>query len=239
MAECTSCNTPIKDGDWTCGACGAPVAGGGLQAPATAQGAAGHGEPAYGDSPGYGGSPPYGGPGQWGPEHQPRAATPSSARPAVGRDGLISLVVVGGLVAVVAVILVWFFVLRGPATTGEEFLGSWTAATDRGTATLVITRDGEAFSVLIAGNGPSQTSTVPAHLDGSDLVITMDDFSQMAEEDGAKVFKATLQAVAGDFTLILSRAGDAGLDLRIVGTSPDGEDYEETITLTRDAAETV
>ena len=32
MAECPSCSAPLKDGDWTCGACGAPVAGAGMAA---------------------------------------------------------------------------------------------------------------------------------------------------------------------------------------------------------------
>ncbi len=241
MTECPSCNAPIKEGDWTCGACGAPVAGAGMPAAPDSgryDSGPGYGQPAYGGSPAYGSSPAYGGPGQWGPEHQPQAAVPAG-RHAGGRDGLISLVVVAGVVAVVAIILVWFFALRGPATTGEEFLGRWTAATDRGIATLQVTRNGETFSVAMTGNDPSQTITVPAHIDGKDLVITMDDFSQMAGEENAKVFKATLQALAGDFRLVLSSAGEAGLALRIVGTAPGGEDYDETITLTRDATGTI
>jgi hypothetical protein len=147
-------------------------------------------------------------------------------------------VVVAGLVAVVAIVLVWFFALRGPSTTGEEFLGGWTATTEQGITTIRVTGEGDGFSVAMTGNSPAQTITVPAHLDGEDLVITMDDFSQMAGEENAKVFKATLQALAGDFRMIFSSVDSTHLDLRIVGTAPGGEDYDETIPLAKDASGT-
>ena len=224
MAECPSCNAPLKDGDWTCGACGAPVAGAGMATAATGGG------PAYGAPAAYGGS------GEWGPEYQPQpaAAAPESA----GSSGLLKLVLVGGAVAIVAVILVWFFVLRGPATTGEEFLGGWTASTQQGIATVVVAQEEEAFSVTMSGNDQNQKVTVPAHLDGTELVITMDDFSQMAGAGNAEAFKATLKALAGDFTMRFSSVDATHLALRIVGESPSGQDFDETIPLSRDAAAT-
>ena len=160
---------------------------------------------------------------------RPRAPAPS---------GLLKLVLVGGAVAIVAVVLVWFFVLRGPATTGEEFLGSWTASTQQGIATVVVAQEEDAFSVTMSGNDQNQKVTVPAHLDGTDLVITMDDFSQMAGAGNAEAFKATLKALAGDFTMRFSSVDATHLDLRIVGESPSGQDFDETIPLSRDTAGT-
>ena len=46
--------------------------------------------------------------------------------------------------------------------------------------------------------------TVPAHLDGKDLVITLDDFSQMAGEANADQFKDALEALAGDFRMVFT-----------------------------------
>ena len=235
MAECPSCSAPLKDGDWTCGVCGAPVAGAGMAA------APGGGDyhAAYGGAvvePAYGARPAYGGPGEWGLEHRPQPAAGAPA--ATGSSGLLKLVLVIGVVAILAIVLVWFFVLRGPATTGEEFLGTWTATTQQGIATIAVTQQDDALSVTISGNEQGQTITVPAHLDGTDLVITVDDFSQMAGEANAEAFKATLQALAGDFEMIFSSVDATHLDLRIVGSAPSGQDFDETIPLTKDVAGT-
>ena len=232
MAECPSCNAPLKDGVWTCGSCGAPVAGAGMRA------APGAGAPAYGDPPTYGAPAAYGGPGEWGPEHQPRPASEVAAPASTGASGLLRLVLVVGAVAIVAVILVWFFALRGPATTGEEFLGGWTATTQQGIATVAVARTDDGFSVTMSGNEQSQKVTVPAHLDGTELVITMDDFSQMAGAGNAEAFKAALQALAGDFTMRFSSVDATHLALRIVGESPSGQGFDQTIPLSRAAAGT-
>lgn len=227
MAECPSCNAPIKDGDWTCGQCGTPVAGADMP---PAAGQYGGGTTAYSAAA----TPAYGGPGQWAPEYQPQPAAPA----AEGSGGLLRLVVVAGVIAIIAIVLVWFFMLRGPATTGEEYLGAWTASTEQGIATIQVADDGEALSVTMTGSRSDQRITVPAHLDGENLVITMDDFSQIAGEENAEAFKTTLQALAGDFRMVFSSVDATHLDLRIVGTAPGGEDYDETIQLTKDAAGT-
>jgi hypothetical protein len=219
MTKCPSCNAPIKDGDWTCGGCGTPVAGAGV-APAAGQ---------------YGGGPPagteqYGGytpaPHQYGEAPAATAAAPAS--------GLLKTVIVVGVIAVVAVIILWFFALRGPATTGEEFVGAWTATTEQGIATVGIEQKEDAFSVSLTGGDAGQEVTVPAHLDGKDLVITMDDFSQLAGEENADAFKATLAALAGDFKLVFGSVDATHLDLRIAGETADGQDFDETIPLTKD-----
>jgi hypothetical protein len=231
MAECPSCNAQVKDGDWTCGTCGAPVAGAGMP-PAPGPGQYGGEATASIAS----GRPAYDGPGQWGPEHtsQPAAAAPAASHP----SGLLKLVVVGAVVAVIAIVLVWFFLLRATATSGEEFLGVWKATSAQGITTLTVETKGDAFSVTMTGGSAGQTVTVPAHVDGDDLVITMDDFSEIAGEKNADAFEATLRALAGDFRMIFSSVDATHVDLRIVGTSPGGEEYDETIPLTRETAGT-
>lgn len=238
MPECPSCNAPLKDGDWTCGQCGAPVAGVGMPAaPGAGQYAPETTAYTAAGAPAYGAPPAYGGPGEWGPEHQPRPAT-AAAAPAAASSGLLKLVLVVGIIAIIAIVLVWFFVLRGSATKGEEFLGTWTAATQQGIATVEVAQTGDAFSVTITGNDESQKITVPAHLDGTDLVITMDDFSQIAGEGNAETFKATLQALAGDFKMVFSSVDATHLDLRIVGEATSGEAFDQTVPLTKDATGT-
>jgi hypothetical protein len=147
-------------------------------------------------------------------------------------------VLVVGALAVLAIVLVWFFALRGSATTGEEFLGSWTATSEQGIATVDIARQDDAFSVTLSGDEPDQEVTVPAHLDGADLVITIDDFSQMAGAERAEALEAALKAMAGDFKMILTGVDPDHVDLRIVGTAANGEDFDETVTLTKDATPT-
>ena len=216
MTKCPSCGVEIKDGDWTCGGCGAPVAGAGMT---PADGQYGGGAPAEQYGGAFTASGQYGG----------------AAAPAAAPSGLLKTVLVFAVVAVVAVVLVWFFLLRGPATTGEEFVGTWTATTEQGIATVGVEKQADAFTVTLTGNEPSQKVAVPAHLDGEELLITVDDFSQMAGAANAEAFKAALTALAGDFKLVFSSVDATHLDLRIVGATADGQDFDETIQLTKDA----
>lgn len=228
MADCPSCGAPLKDGDWTCGKCGAPVAGAGI-APASGTGGGGAGAPLdpYGPSPG------------WAPEHQPRPTAAAGAPTRSGPSAMLRLVLVIAVVAIVAIVAVWFFVLRGPSTTGEEFLGTWKATTEQGISAAEIARAEDAFSITLSGSRGDQDITVSAHLDGADLVVTMDDFSQIAGEENAVAFKDALKAVAGEFRLVFSSLDATHLDLRIVGTSASGEDFEEAIRLVKDVAGTM
>ena len=229
MAECPSCKAPLKDGDWTCGTCGAPVAGAGMAADPNA------GD--YHETYGGGGAPAaYGSGPAWdaAPSTTAAAAEPSSA----ASSGLLRLVLIIGVIAILAIVLVWFFVLRGPTTTGEEFLGTWTASTQTGIATATIAKTEDAFTVTLSGSQQSQKVSVPAHLDGKDLVITLDDFSQMGGEASAGQLKTALKALAGDFKMIISSVDATHLSLQIVGKSPSGEDYDETIPLAKDATGT-
>lgn len=239
MATCAQCGSEVREGAWTCGKCGAPVAGAGMAAaPGTGAGmAAAPGTGGYGGGPGM----PAGSSGSssdWLPEYQQQAADSSAAQARSQSSGLLRTIVFIAVVAIVAIVLVWFFVLRGPKTTGEEFLGTWTATTQKGIATAVIARKDDAFSIVLSGAQPDQKITVPAHLDGTDLVVTMDDFSQIAGEANADRFKEALRALAGDFRMVFSSVDATSLSLRLVGTAANGLDFDQTIPMTKDAATT-
>ena len=229
MTDCPSCGAALKDGDWTCGSCGAPVAGAGMAAaPGGAQGGGGAGAP-----------PDPAATSGWLPEYQPRPATPGAAAAKPGSSGLLRMVVILAVVAIIAIVAVWFFFLRGPGTTGEEFLGTWTADTQQGIATVVVSHGGDdAFSVTISGSKEADKVTVPARLDGADLVITMDDFSQIAGEANAERFRDALEALAGDFRMVFTSVDATHLDLRIVGTSASGQDFDQAIPLVKEPAGT-
>jgi hypothetical protein len=230
MAECPSCKAPLKDGDWTCGQCGAPVAGAGMAAAPDA------GD--YHETYGRGAGAPadtYGSSTSWGDPH-PAAGSAAAAPSSAGSSGLLRLVLIIGVIAILAIVLVWFFVLRGPTTTGEEFVGTWTASTQTGIATATIAKTDDAFTVTISGSQQGQKVAVPAHLDGKDLVITLDDFSQMGGEAGAGQLKDALKALAGDFRMIFSSVDAQNLSLQIMGTSPAGQDYDQTYPMAKDVA---
>jgi hypothetical protein len=231
MAKCPSCDAPLKDGDWTCGVCGSPVAGAGM---ASASGAADH-HAAYGGSGAGGG---YGAPPSQEDYLSEYRTQPAAAAAATGQgaSGMLRLVLVFAVLAIVAVVAVWFFALRGPHTTGQEFVGSWTATAQNGIATAVVAKQDDAFTVTLGGSQQGQSVAVPAHLDGLDLVITLDDFSKMAGEANADRLKDALKALAGDFRMVFSSVDANDLSLRIVGTSPSGQDYDQTFPMTKSTA---
>ena len=214
--DCPSCGGPIKSGDWTCGRCGAPVAG-----------AAG-GPPAGGtQSSDYGAQSD---PSPYLPEYQPQPAAAVAAAPATS-SGTLRLVIIIAVVALIAVFAVWFFVVRGPSTNGDEFLGTWTGA---GSITsVVVARPDDEFKVTLAGGQASQKVTVPAHIDGDELVITVDDFATLAGEANADAFKDTLKALAGDFRLIFRSIDPTHVELRVEGTNSSGQSGDTTITLVK------
>ena len=220
--DCPSCGGPIKSGDWTCGRCGAPAAGAG--GGPTAAGTQGSGYGAQTDASPYL------------PEYQPQPATAgaaAAARAPTTSSGSLRLVIIIAVVALLAIFAVWFFVVRGPKTSGDEFLGTWTATTQQGIATVAVTRPEDAFKVTIAGGQSGQQVTVPAHIDGKELVITIDDFATLAGEANADRLKDALKALAGDFRLTFSSVDATHLSLLISGTSPAGEKTDTTSTLVK------
>ncbi|HTX70217.1 MAG TPA: zinc ribbon domain-containing protein [Thermoleophilia bacterium] len=136
------------------------------------------------------------------------------------------------LVAVIAAAAVWFFVLRGPTSNGDEFHGTWRSQSMQSIGSATITRAGDAFDVLLVSGQTGQQARVQAHLDGDRLVMTPGDFSASGDPE-AKQLELLLKLEAGDFRIELSSADPAHLVLRLTGTSPTGQSVSERAVLER------
>lgn len=208
MATCPSCGKEIKEGDWVCGRCGAPVAGatGGGPAPQGAQ------DP-YGYAPGF--------------EPQPAAAGAAAA----GRQGmsrtLLTVLALAG-VALVAVVAVWFFVLRG---NSSPFDGTWNANGST-TGAITISGSGGDFKLKFTGNdasGNTKSTVVPAQMDGADLVVTVDDFVKASgDQERAARLKAAFELLIKDFRLVFTLQDATHLKFTVEGTLANGQSPNPT-----------
>jgi hypothetical protein len=209
MATCPSCGKEIKEGDWVCGRCGAPVAG------ATEGGPAPQGAPdPYGYAPGF--------------ESQPAASgtTAASGRQGMSRTLLTVLVLAG--VAVVAVVAVWFFVLRG---NSSPFDGTWNA-NGATTGAITISGSGSGFKLRFAStdaSGAKKSAVVPAHMDGADLVVTVDDFVKATgDQERATQLKAAFETLIKDFRLVFTLQDATHLKFTVEGTLANGQSPNPT-----------
>ena len=203
MAICPSCGKEIRDDIWTCGFCGAPVAqsaasgtGGGEDSaygsegynPYASQAAAGgaYGTPAYGaQTPtSYGsaaeGMTPYGTP-------LPQTAPASSG----GLSQVTKLALVGAAVAIVAIVAVWFFVLRGSGG-GDQFIGSWTA-TEASAGSLLVERGDDGIEVTMIGTDQARVGPLKTSLDGDELEVKFE------AAGGDETDKAAIEVVGALF----------------------------------------
>ena len=210
MATCGSCGKEIRDDDWTCGYCGTPV----TRAAATAgadTSPSGY-APSYEPEPAaYGATAAYGAP----------AAAPA-AKGGLSRTTLTVIIVAA--VAVVAIIAVWFFAVRGSGGS-SPFLGAWNEP-NGGTASVVIKMHGGDFEVTMSGKdtaGAQKTYTIPAHLDGSSLAITVDDFIKATgSEEQAVQAKTVFEAIIKDFRLVFTLQDPTHLEMRLEGAPVGG-----------------
>jgi len=209
MAACASCGKEMRDDDWTCGNCGAPVTGTGATVGSGA-GPSGY-APSYEPPADYGAPVAYGAP-----------AAPPATEGGLSRTTL-AIVIVAAL-AVVAIIVVWFFFVRGTGGT-SPFLGTWNEP-NGGTATVAIKLKSGDFKVTMTGEdaaGTEKTYTIPAHLDGSSLVITVDDFIKATgNEEQAAQAKAVFETLIKDFRLVFTLNDSTHLEMRVEGTPVGG-----------------
>ena len=222
MATCASCGKEIRDNDWTCGHCGAPVTRTGGGAADEAPG--GSASSAYGYAPGFG--PP------------PAGATASSpaATPGGGMSRATLTILIVAIVAIIAIIAVWFLFLRGGSS---PFDGSWNASAS-GMGAIAISGSGDAFKVKITGtdtSGETKSYTVPAHMDGTDLVITVDDFIKASgNQEQASQAKALFEAIIKDFRLVFTLQDSTHLKMTVEGTLANGQapnPSQQSIVLTK------
>jgi hypothetical protein len=149
------------------------------------------------------------------------AATPA-AKGGLSRTTLNIIIVAA--VAVVAIIAVWFFVVRGTGGT-SPFLGTWKEPAGGG-ATVVIKKKSGDFKATMSGKdaaGTEKTYTIPAHLVGSSLEITVDDFIKASRnEEQAAQAKAVFEAIIKDFRLVLTLKDPTHLEMKVEGTPVGG-----------------
>jgi hypothetical protein len=204
MATCASCGKDIRDNDWTCGACGAPVTGAG----ASPTGYATSYQPppdAYA-TPAVYGAPP---------------AAPAAKR-GLSRS-TVTIIFVAAL-AVVAIIAVWFLFVRGTGGT-SAFLGTWKEPAGGDGSVVIKLRSGD-FKVTMTGTdstGTEKTYTIPAHLAGSSLEITVDDFIKATgNEEQAAQAKAVFETLIKDFRLVFTIKDPTHLEMKVEGTPVAG-----------------
>lgn len=205
MAVCGSCGKEVKDGAWTCGYCGA------LMAQSS--------QPA-GGGPSGSGYPPYGEPVPTG-----QGASAPAGPPSAGLSSTTRLVLIVAGVAVLAILLVWFFVLRGAG--GSPFDGTWNEPGGASDSAVVIKGSGNELKVTFKAtvNGDKKQYTVPAHVRGDRLEITLDDFAKAAgAEDQIQAAKAQFETFIKNFKLVFT-VRDANhlvfaVEGQIVGAAP-------------------
>jgi hypothetical protein len=246
MATCPSCGKEIRDDVWTCGSCGAPVA-----QPATGHATGGE-DSAYG-SEGYNpyaakaaassayGAANYGGvePGGYGTTRTEYDSTPEGMTPygtpmpqagsakSAGLSQSMKLVLVFAGVAVIAIVAIWFFVLRGGG--GDQFIGTWTAVKN-GEGGLVIERGDDGLQVSLIGADESRVGPLKTHLDGDELEIKLEAVGG-GDSDKAAVdmVRALFEATVEDFKMVLRfRGADTRLLMYVSGKSKIGGDQTTT-----------
>jgi hypothetical protein len=204
MATCATCGKEIRDNDWTCGNCGAQVTGAGA--------AGGPGASPSGYAPSY--------------EPQPAAYGAPAAAPAAegGLSRATLTIIVVAAVAVVAIVAVWFLFVRGTGGT-SPFLGAWKEPA-AGDGSVVIKKKSGDFKVTMSGKdaaGAQKSYTIPAHLAGSSLEITVDDFiTATGNEQQAAQAKAVFASMIKDFRLVFTLKDPTHLEMKVEGTAVGG-----------------
>jgi hypothetical protein len=152
----------------------------------------------------------------------PRAA-PAPPRPAKApkapRRRFPRAALLVAVAAVVALALIWFFIVRDP---GNPFKGTWAAPAGAPiNGTVLISGPGRHIEATFSGDDTSATAqsfTVRAHKDGEDLVVTAEDFADAAGDvaDAQRV-RETFTAYVKDFRLVFSPQGAAHLKMTVEG----------------------
>jgi hypothetical protein len=240
MAICASCGKEIRDDVWACGSCGAPVThaepddtageqgsayGAEGYSPYASQAAASAGMGAYGAATtSYGsaaeGMTPYGTP-------LPQAAPASSG----GLSQVTKLALAGAVVAIVAIVAVWFFVVRGSGG-GDQFLGTWNAVKN-GEGGLVIERGDDGLQVSMVGTDQERVGPLKTELSGGDLEIKLEAAGgDEADKAAVDIVRALFEASIEDFKLTLRvRTADGHLLMTVSGKAKTGGS-EATVPVT-------
>lgn len=140
--------------------------------------------------------------------------------------------ILAAAIAGAATLVVWQVFVREPATTGDEFVGTWRSQSMQSIGSASVSRWGDAFEVRLASGQTGEQARVTARLDGADLVITPDDFGASGDANAGKL-KLLLGLAAGDFRISLSSVDPSRLLLTFQGVSPAGQKVDERTILER------
>lgn len=207
MAICPNCGGDNRDGVWTCASCGQPMgagdagaAGGGYEEPP-------HDHDYYNAPTAYGTSAPHIPP--LGRQKKPGEGSP-----------LVKIVIVGGVLAVAAIFLAWFFLLRGGG--GDAFLGKWRPVEGNKNETIEIKRSGGDIAITFVGADGEGIGPFKAKVSGDKLETTLeyagDDPKMKAQ---AQLFRTFASAMVEDFKMVFQTKGD-GLTVRVEGKAREG-----------------
>jgi hypothetical protein len=226
MALCPGCGKDIRDDIWVCGHCGELVArGGGATGGGACAGAqtspvtAAAGAPGAGSYGGEQSGGAYAGDAYGAPAPAPLPASSGKAARGGSASRAVLLASVLGLVAVVAIVGVWFFVLRGDG--GGDFsayVGQWQLTTPGSTAALSLTiQDGEGEPQLLmgaTGTYAGQTAVQTAgpykmELQDGNLITKLEasDAASDVQKAAAEAARAALGAVVDDFKMVFAPGG--------------------------------
>lgn len=112
-------------------------------------------------------------------------------------------------VAVVALLLVWLFVLRD---SGEQFVGSWSPVSGEGGGLVITSQDGD-FEVAMYGPDLALTGTYPATQDGDALVFRFTDTqTELGEVEATLTYEEDREILV----LQLTAMGQAGTTIEFV-----------------------
>jgi hypothetical protein len=205
MATCGECGREINDGAWVCGLCGAPV---------TDRGSA----PETYDSFEYAEASPVSDEytsSQYVPGAPVVAASPS------GRAGrspqLVWVIGLGGLIAVVAIVAVWFFVLRGPAT-GVGFAGTWRGTAAGDTTEVIIEARSSGYEFSMSGRDGKKIGPFVMQMMDGNLTTSLE--ATAGSSDKQKAAAALFKELMGSFSMVFThRASDDTLAVSMQGAA--------------------
>jgi hypothetical protein len=203
MATCSECGREIHDDAWVCGLCGAPVT-------------AGESTPDTGSQYEYAEAVP----GDYtSSQYVPGAPVTAGAAPSrAGHSQLIWVVGLAGLVAVLAIVLVWFFVLRGPGA-GVGFAGTWRTTTADATEVIISAKAG-GYELSIANKGDKSIGPFITHMVNGNLTTSLEATAASSDKQkaAAALFKQIMGNVYQGFTMIFTqRSSDDTLVLTLQG----------------------
>lgn len=223
MATCATCNHDNPDGAWSCASCGQPLS-----------------SAASGGGSGYDYSEPvrdhdyYQAPTIYGTS-APTIPPLASSRKSGDGSNVLKVALIGGLIAVVVIVAVWFFFLKG--ASGAAFVGTWQATGGDPTTVRIEQPGGDMHIFITVPNGQQTMGPFKGEIKRGKLQTRLeyagDDDAQRIAAD---MYKGIMGAVVDNFALVFSVSGDK-LTMKIEGNPkkgiPDSGGWDKPVEFTK------